>query len=173
MQEMNVSCTSFTYITPVCNSKVQIRRCKCTGCVAALWAMICQCENLLIFGSSFVFREPLKKTKREHTGIDSDELDTPADDKPAKTETEIMQWLQSLFLFSLCWSVGGNLDTDSRLKFSDFVKVLAAGTNKQHQRLVIKCADFRADIYGIWIKIRPQKFVLVLSVANQSDKIFL
>ena len=68
--------------------------------------------------------------------MDEGEFEAVMDEKPAKTEAEIMQWLQSLFLFSLCWSIGGNLDTDSRLKFSDFLKVLAAGTNKQHQRFV-------------------------------------
>ena len=68
--------------------------------------------------------------------MDEAEFETAVDEKPAKTEAEIMQWLQSLFLFSVCWSIGGNLDTDSRLKFSDFLKVLAAGTNKQHQRFV-------------------------------------
>lgn len=69
--------------------------------------------------------------------MDEGELEAIIEEKPAKTEAEIMQWLQSLFLFSLCWSIGGNLDTDSRLKFSDFLKVLAAGTNKQHQRFVL------------------------------------
>ena len=68
--------------------------------------------------------------------MDEEEFEAVMDEKPAKTEAEIMQWLQSLFLFSLCWSVGGNLDTDSRLKFSEFFKVLAAGTNKQRQRFV-------------------------------------
>ena len=78
-------------------------------------------------------REPPQEEKRK-TVMDEEEFETSMDEKPAKTETEIMQWLQSLFLFSLCWSIGGNLDTDSRLKFSDFLKVLEAGTNKQHQR---------------------------------------
>ena len=68
--------------------------------------------------------------------MDEGEFETVMDEKPAKTEAEIIQWLQSLFLFSLCWSVGGNLDTDSRLKFSEYFKVLCAGTNKQHQRFV-------------------------------------
>ncbi|XP_068702145.1 dynein axonemal heavy chain 3-like [Montipora foliosa] len=78
-------------------------------------------------------REPPQEEKRK-TVMDEAEFETAVDEKPAKTEAEIMQWLQSLFLFSVCWSIGGNLDTDSRLKFSDFLKVLAAGTNKQHQR---------------------------------------
>lgn len=57
-------------------------------------------------------------------------------EKPPKTEADNLQWLQSLFLFSLCWSIGGVLDGDSRVKFSDFLKVLTAGTNKQYQRYV-------------------------------------
>ncbi len=79
------------------------------------------------------FREPPEEEKKK-TVMDEEEFEAAIDEKPAKTEAEIMQWLQSLFLFSLCWSIGGNLDTDSRLKFSDFLKVLEAGTNKQHQR---------------------------------------
>ena len=58
-----------------------------------------------------------------------------------------MQWLQSLFLFSLCWSVGGALDGDSRVKFSDFLKVLTAGTNKQYQRYE---AVSRKGTYSLW-----------------------
>ncbi|CAH3114243.1 unnamed protein product [Pocillopora meandrina] len=78
-------------------------------------------------------REPPQEEKKK-TVMDEEEFEGFMDEKPAKTEAEILQWLQSLFLFALCWSIGGNLDTDSRLKFSDFLKVLAAGTNKQHQR---------------------------------------
>ena len=81
------------------------------------------------------FREPPQEEKTK-TVMDEDEFEQIMEERPARTEAEIMQWLQSLFLFSLCWSIGGNLDTDSRLKFSDFLKVLAAGTNKQHQRFV-------------------------------------
>ena len=82
------------------------------------------------------FREPPQEEKKK-TVMDEGEFEAAMDEKPAKTEAEIMQWLQSLFLFSLCWSIGGNLDTDSRLKFSDFLKVLETGTNKQHQRFVL------------------------------------
>lgn len=81
------------------------------------------------------FREPPQEEKTK-TVMDEEEFEQIMEERPARTEAEIMQWLQSLFLFSLCWSIGGNLDTDSRLKFSDFLKVLAAGTNKQHQRFV-------------------------------------
>lgn len=81
----------------------------------------------------FATREPSQEEKKK-TVMDEEEFEGFMDEKPAKTEAEILQWLQSLFLFALCWSIGGNLDTDSRLKFSDFLKVLAAGTNKQHQR---------------------------------------
>lgn len=81
----------------------------------------------------FATREAPQEEKKK-TVMDEEEFEGFMDEKPAKTEAEILQWLQSLFLFSLCWSIGGNLDTDSRLKFSDFLKVLAAGTNKQHQR---------------------------------------
>ena len=93
----------------------------------------CNRADVVLFIVSRNVREPPQEEKRK-TVMDEEEFETSLDEKPAKTETEIMQWLQSLFLFSLCWSIGGNLDTDSRLKFSDFLKVLEAGTNKQHQR---------------------------------------
>ena len=83
-----------------------------------------------------IFREPPHEEKKK-TVMDEGELEATIEEKPTKTEAEILQWLQSLFLFSLCWSIGGNLDTDSRLRFSDFLKVLEAGTNKQHQRFVL------------------------------------
>ena len=65
---------------------------------------------------------------------EEEENGSPKDEKPPKTEAELFQWLQSLFLFSMCWSIGGHLDSDARERFSDFMKVLAAGTNKQHPR---------------------------------------
>lgn len=94
------------------------------------WKSSLNNDRFIIFRN---VREPPQEEKRK-TVMDEEEFDTSIEEKSAKTETEIMQWLQSLFLFSLCWSIGGNLDADSRLKFSDFLKVLEAGTNKQHQR---------------------------------------
>ena len=90
------------------------------------------------------FREPPQEEKTK-TVMDEEEFEQIMEERPAKTEAEIMQWLQSLFLFSLCWSIGGNLDTDSRLKFSDFLKVLVAGTNKQHQRFVREVAFVKIE----------------------------
>ena len=82
----------------------------------------------------FTSREPPESEKEEEM-IDELELRSPEEEKPPRSESDIMQWLQSLFLFSMCWSLGGNLDSDSRVKFSDFFKMLAAGTNKHYRRL--------------------------------------
>ena len=60
------------------------------------------------------------------------ENDEIGDERPLRSENDIIQWLQSLFLFSLCWSTGGHIDSTSRNKFSEFVKNLLAGKNKAH-----------------------------------------
>ena len=39
-------------------------------------------------------------------------------------------WLQASILFSLTWSVGGVLDSDSRVKFDTFVRSLLTGKNE-------------------------------------------
>lgn len=39
---------------------------------------------------------------------------------------------QSSFLFSVVWSVGACVDTDSRVKFDAFFKDLMAGKNEEH-----------------------------------------
>ena len=56
------------------------------------------------------------------------------EERPSRSENEITQWLQSLFMFSLCWSVGGHLDRASRKKFSEFIKNISAGKDKTHPR---------------------------------------
>lgn len=54
--------------------------------------------------------------------------------RPSRSDNEITQWLQSLFFFALCWSVGGHLDGASREKFSEYVKSLSAGKDKANPR---------------------------------------
>ena len=66
---------------------------------------------------------------------ETDEKDeTDESERPSRSENEIVQWLQSLFFFSMCWSVGGHLDGASREKFSDFLKNLSAGKDKANPR---------------------------------------
>lgn len=44
----------------------------------------------------------------------------------------VFYWLQSSFLFSMVWSVGACVDTDSRVKFDAFFKDLMAGKIEEH-----------------------------------------
>ena len=39
-------------------------------------------------------------------------------ERPERTESETSQWLQSLLLFAITWSFGGNLDGESRMKYA-------------------------------------------------------
>ncbi|XP_046853910.1 dynein axonemal heavy chain 12-like isoform X2 [Xenia sp. Carnegie-2017] len=41
-------------------------------------------------------------------------------------------WLINSFMFSLVWSIGASVDTDSRPKFDSFLRELLAGNNKNH-----------------------------------------
>ena len=45
-----------------------------------------------------------------------------------------MQWLQSFFLFSLVWTLGGTMNGDSRTKFDVFFRTLISGTDQHHPR---------------------------------------
>jgi dynein heavy chain len=69
------------------------------------------------------------KVKETEENDDADESE-----RPSRSDNETIQWLQSLFFFSLCWSVGGHLDGTSREKFSDFLKNLSAGKDKANPR---------------------------------------
>ena len=47
-----------------------------------------------------------------------EEFEAPAQkERPERTESETSQWLQSLLLFAITWSFGGNLDGESRVKY--------------------------------------------------------
>ena len=49
--------------------------------------------------------------------LQEEEFDMPVQqERPERTEAENTQWLQSLLLFAMCWSFGGTLDADSRIK---------------------------------------------------------
>lgn len=39
-------------------------------------------------------------------------------------------WLQASVLFALTWTVGGTLDSDSRVKFDTFIRSLLTGKNE-------------------------------------------
>lgn len=39
---------------------------------------------------------------------------------------------QGSFMFSLIWSIGASVDSDSRLKFSDFLREILSGHSEQH-----------------------------------------
>ena len=72
----------------------------------------------LIDIQSILFRG---EEKKDFTQLEQFEI--PAQqDRPVKTEAETTQWLQSLLLFAICWSFGGTLDGDSRLKYEEYTK---------------------------------------------------
>ena len=56
------------------------------------------------------------------------------EDKPSMPATQITLWLQSLFLFSLVWSLGSTMNCDSRRKFDEFFRDLINGTNEKHPK---------------------------------------
>eukprot|EP00795_Rhopilema_esculentum_P000293 gene293-9945_t len=64
-----------------------------------------------------------------------EEFEIPAQlERPERTESETIQWLQSLLLFAISWSFGGTLDGDSSVKFSEYFKNLCSGNSKEHPR---------------------------------------
>ena len=74
----------------------------------------------LIDIQSILFRG---EEKKDFTQLEQFEI--PAQqDRPVKTEAETTQWLQSLLLFAICWSFGGTLDGDSRLKYEEYTNIL-------------------------------------------------
>ncbi|OCT61613.1 dynein heavy chain 3, axonemal [Xenopus laevis] len=47
---------------------------------------------------------------------------------------QITLWLQGLFLFSVVWTIGGTINTDSRKKFDTFYRNLLMGLDEHHPR---------------------------------------
>uniref|UniRef100_A0A5S6LE06 Protein MCM10 homolog n=1 Tax=Xenopus tropicalis TaxID=8364 RepID=A0A5S6LE06_XENTR len=47
---------------------------------------------------------------------------------------QITLWLQGLFLFSVVWTIGGTINTDSRKKFDIFYRNLLMGLDEHHPR---------------------------------------
>ena len=64
-------------------------------------------------GVTLFFHRP--KPEEDTTQEDEFELQSQHV-RPERTESENVQWLQSLLLFSICWSFGGTLDGDSRVR---------------------------------------------------------
>eukprot|EP00794_Sanderia_malayensis_P006878 gene6878-7653_t len=92
---------------------------------------------LMIYSMLKLYGSLLDELRDDGTQSSSqeDEFDSPVQlERPARTEAENTQWLQSLLLFAICWSFGGTMDGDSRLKFSDYLKHLISGNDKQYPR---------------------------------------
>ncbi|XP_028407226.1 dynein heavy chain 3, axonemal-like [Dendronephthya gigantea] len=89
-------------------------------------------KQMLVMYDSLL--DELRK-KQNQPGEESEKEDELEDsERPSRSENEIIQWLQSLFFFSLCWSVGGHLDGSSREKFSDFLKNVSSGKDKANPK---------------------------------------
>uniref|UniRef100_H2Z3M2 Dynein axonemal heavy chain 7 n=1 Tax=Ciona savignyi TaxID=51511 RepID=H2Z3M2_CIOSA len=50
----------------------------------------------------------------------------------ATDNKNIKIWIQSIFLFSVVWSVGAVVDLDGRHKFSDFIRTMQSGKDEEH-----------------------------------------
>ncbi|KAG8433111.1 hypothetical protein GDO86_017410 [Hymenochirus boettgeri] len=54
--------------------------------------------------------------------------------KEPMSSQQITLWLQGLFLFSVVWTIGGTINTESRKKFDVFYRNLLMGLDEQHPR---------------------------------------
>ncbi|RVE70747.1 hypothetical protein OJAV_G00066880 [Oryzias javanicus] len=74
-------------------------------------------------------------TSNSHTVVALCRLFKMILDEPVKTgpaDEIIRTWIMAAFASSLVWSVGGCCDTDSREKFSDFIRQIVSGKDKEH-----------------------------------------
>ena len=68
-------------------------------------------------------------------------LVTEEDGGQKMPQTQLVLWIQCLFLFALIWSVGGTMTGDSRKKFDVFFRTLVSGTDQEFPRpKIIKLA---------------------------------
>uniref|UniRef100_A0A803V5S6 Dynein axonemal heavy chain 3 n=1 Tax=Ficedula albicollis TaxID=59894 RepID=A0A803V5S6_FICAL len=56
------------------------------------------------------------------------------EDSEIMSAQQITSWLQSLFLFAVVWTIGGNIDANSRRKFDSFYRTLLSGMNEENPR---------------------------------------
>ncbi|XP_031567893.1 dynein heavy chain 3, axonemal-like [Actinia tenebrosa] len=66
--------------------------------------------------------------------MDEIEAQDHAEGADRMSASQITNWLQGLFLFSMVWSIGGTLNGDSRKKFDAFFRLLISGTDKDNQK---------------------------------------
>lgn len=65
-----------------------------------------------------LFVLPFSRNEGNKEFSQEEEFEIPSQmERPARTESETGQWLQSLLLFAVAWSFGGNLDAESRIKY--------------------------------------------------------
>ena len=88
----------------------------------------------------------------------------------------IYLWLQGLFLFSLVWSIGANLNVDGRDRFNIFFRDVIAGINPQYQKpktvKLTKSNIFpeRGTIYDYYFeKSGAGKWVDWISILSRSE----
>lgn len=68
----------------------------------------------------------------QHCRLFVDEIAASGSNGKTMPSQQMTLWLQSLFLFSAVWSLGGTITGDSRAKFDVFYRHLVKGMNDEH-----------------------------------------
>ncbi|EDV21418.1 uncharacterized protein TRIADDRAFT_60039 [Trichoplax adhaerens] len=116
-----------------------------------------------------------EQESRENDGVSP----TPSNINPLTLESDninedgrpdnvVRAWLQALFQFALVWSLGAVIEGDSRAKFDEWFKPLAAGTNKNfplpkdlkmpkniqypNRGSIYEYVYLKSDVGGMWKK---------------------
>ncbi|XP_055941760.1 dynein axonemal heavy chain 3-like [Argiope bruennichi] len=99
----------------------------------------------------------------------------PSDLDEAVRISDTLRGLQTLFVFSLVWTIGGTMNNNSRILFDDFFRSLLNGDNEQHPKVktfkLTKAQLFPEDglVYDFVFNVKSNSWIGWLNTLQKED----